>query len=109
MGVDERERHLLHQRLEHLLGPAEAATLMTLLLPVDWSEVASKQDLRELEARLTATLHETIYTSMLAMNRSTILAVVGSVLGSTTCRWRPPASAGDVTTVMVAPSRQTEG
>lgn len=84
MGVDERERHLLHQRLEHLLGPAEAATLMTLLLPVDWSEVASKQDLRELEARLTATLQKTIYTSVLAMNRSTILAVVGSVLGSTT-------------------------
>ncbi len=84
MGVDERERHLLHQRLEHLLGPAEAATLMTLLLPVNWSEVASKQDLRELEARLTATLQKTIYTSVLAMNRSTILAVVGSVLGSTT-------------------------
>jgi hypothetical protein len=46
MGVDERERHRLHQRLELLLGRAEAATLMTLLPPVDWSEVGTKQDLR---------------------------------------------------------------
>ncbi len=84
MGVDERGRHRLHQRLELLLGRAEAATLMTLLPPVDWSEVGTKQDLRELEARLAAMLHETIHTNMLAMNRSTILAVVGSVVGSTT-------------------------
>lgn len=128
MGVDERDRHLLHQRLESVLGPGEAATLMTLLPPLDWSEVATKQDLRELEARLTGnmseldarltgemrelearltgsmreldarltgqmhelearitgTVHETIASTMLSMNRSTILAVVGSVLGSTT-------------------------
>lgn len=57
---------------------------MTLLPPASWREVATKQDLSQLEARLTATLHETISTSMFAMNRSTILAVVGSVLGSTT-------------------------
>ncbi len=84
MGVDERDRHLLHQRLEAVLGPGEAATLMTLLPPLDWSEVATKQDLRELETRLTGTVHETIASTMLSTNRSTILAVVGSVLGSTT-------------------------
>ena len=84
MDVDERARYTLHQRLEQVLGPAEAATLMTLVPPADWSEVATKRDLAELEARLIATVHETIHTSMVAMNRSTVLAVVGSVLGSTT-------------------------
>ena len=79
---------------------------MTLVPPAGWSEVATKRDLAELEARLTAsshelearftaavqelktrliaTVHETIHSSMLAMNRSTILAVVGSVSGSAT-------------------------
>ncbi len=29
MAIDERERHRLHERLDEVLGPEEAATLMS--------------------------------------------------------------------------------
>ena len=52
MAVDERSRHELYVRLESMLGRAEADTLMSLLPPVGWADVATRQDLAQLEARL---------------------------------------------------------
>lgn len=105
MTVDERSRHLLHQTLEDVLGTEQAATLMTHLPPVGWADVATKRDLdahtamtkRDLDAleerfdarldalehRIIATLHKTLSNTLVATNRTTVLAVVGSVLGST--------------------------
>jgi hypothetical protein len=54
MAVDERSRHELHGKLEQLLGPKEAGTLMSYLPPVGWADVATKRDLDELEGRLRA-------------------------------------------------------
>jgi hypothetical protein len=45
MTIDERTRHQLHGRLEEILGPDEAATLMSYLPPVGWADVATKHDL----------------------------------------------------------------
>jgi hypothetical protein len=45
MTIDERTRHQLHGRLEEILGPEEAATLMSYLPPVGWADVATKHDL----------------------------------------------------------------
>jgi hypothetical protein len=53
MAIDERSRHALHAKLEELLGPQEAATLMEHLPPVGWADVATKRDLDQ-----TATLIE---------------------------------------------------
>ena len=52
MVVDERSRHELYRRLEELLGPEGATTLMEHLPPVGWADVATKHDLVGLEARL---------------------------------------------------------
>jgi hypothetical protein len=50
MPVDDRSRINLHRRLETVLGPEEADTVMAHLPPVTWNEVATKDDLRSLEA-----------------------------------------------------------
>ncbi len=54
MALDERSRHALYQKLEQVLGPEEATTLMQHLPPVGWADVATKEDLHQLEARLGA-------------------------------------------------------
>jgi hypothetical protein len=48
MAVDERRRHLLYRRLEEVLGPDEAGTLMDHLPPVGWADVARRSDLEML-------------------------------------------------------------
>jgi len=52
MAIDERSRHDLFVRLESVLGPDEAATLMEHLPPVGWADVATKHDLDQLETRI---------------------------------------------------------
>jgi hypothetical protein len=54
MTIDERSRHELFTRLEEVLGPEPAATLMSHLPPVGWADVATKHDLDQLEQRLDA-------------------------------------------------------
>ena len=50
MVIDGRARHVLHQRLEEILGPDEAATLMEHPPPVGWADVATKRDLDQPQA-----------------------------------------------------------
>jgi hypothetical protein len=52
MSISEQSRHQLYQRLEEILGPGPAATLMEHLPPVGWADVATKRDLEALESRL---------------------------------------------------------
>jgi hypothetical protein len=52
MVLDERSRHELYLRLEEVLGPEAATTLMEHLPPVGWADVALKRDLDALEHRL---------------------------------------------------------
>jgi hypothetical protein len=52
MSIDERRRHALYERLEAVLDPEHADTLMELLPPVGWADVATKQDLLALEQRM---------------------------------------------------------
>jgi hypothetical protein len=54
MAVDERRRKALYDALEQRIGPQEATTLMELLPPVGWADVATKEDLHQLERRLDA-------------------------------------------------------
>ena len=53
MVVDERSRHELYRRLEEVLGPDAATTLIEHLPPVGWADVATKHDLAGLEERIT--------------------------------------------------------
>jgi hypothetical protein len=52
MSISEQSRHELYRRLEEILGPGPAATLMEHLPPVGWADVATKRDLEALETRL---------------------------------------------------------
>ena len=52
MVVDERSRHQLYRRLEEVLGPEAATTLIEHLPPVGWADVATRHDLASLEQRI---------------------------------------------------------
>ena len=52
MSTNDKARLELHRRLESVLGAEEAMTLMSHLPPVTWDQVATKDDLRVLEASL---------------------------------------------------------
>ena len=60
MTVDDRTRLNLHRKLDTVLGPEEADTLMTHLPPATWSDrsdVATKDDVRTLETTLRSEMH----------------------------------------------------
>lgn len=50
MAIDERARHDLYRRAAEALGPPQADTLMSLLPPVGWADVVTKD---HLDQRLT--------------------------------------------------------
>jgi len=52
MSTNDKARLELHRRLEEVLGAEEASTLMSHIPPVTWDQVATKDDLRALEASL---------------------------------------------------------
>ncbi|WP_420639605.1 hypothetical protein [Candidatus Poriferisocius sp.] len=53
-ALSERRRFALMDRLIEELGEEEAETLMASLPPVAWADLATKDDLRNLEDRLSA-------------------------------------------------------
>ena len=53
MAITDETRHHLYQRLEEVLGPEEATTLMQHLPPAGWADVATKHDLDHLQTVLT--------------------------------------------------------
>jgi hypothetical protein len=54
MATTEHARHQLYRRLTEIIGPDEADTLMELLPPTGWAEVATKTDLRSLGDEVNA-------------------------------------------------------
>lgn len=52
MAVTEKQRHDPFTKFEETLGTEHAVTMMELLPPVGWADVATKQDLAHLEARM---------------------------------------------------------
>ena len=81
MAVTEESRYQLFQRLEELLGPEKVATLMELLPPVGWADVATKRDLDQLrdalDARIDGLGHE-LRAEMFREQRNQTLAIIGS-------------------------------
>jgi hypothetical protein len=77
MTITEQSRHELHQRLDQVLGPEEATTLMEHLPPTGWREVATKHDLECLEMKLSSKVDQAIA----AQTRFLAIANIGSILG----------------------------
>ena len=85
MGVDERARHRLYLKLEQVLGPEEAGTLMNHLPPTGFAEMATKDDLGRLEERLSArmeTLEHRLTAQMHKLARQLVMWTSGMVLAA---------------------------
>ena len=83
MALDERARHELFLRLEQALGPESAGTLMELLPPVGWADVATKRDLDALRHQLLADFRGELLAQSNAINsqmETLILVNVGTVV-----------------------------
>jgi len=57
MAITESSRHHLHQRLDEVLGPDDATTLMEHLPPIGWADVATKRDLGLLDDKVDGVEH----------------------------------------------------
>ena len=68
MALDERARHELFLRLERALGPESAETLMELLPPVGWADVATKRDLDALRHQVLADFRGELLAQSNALN-----------------------------------------
>lgn len=82
MALDERARHELFLRLEQILGRNPAETLMEMMPPVGWADVATKRDLDALEQRVDLRFEaldqkfETLEHKLLAAFRGELLSAV---------------------------------
>jgi hypothetical protein len=56
MAITEEARHRLYQRLEAVLGPEDATTLMEHLPPMGWADVAElRADVAHLDLKIDST------------------------------------------------------
>ena len=89
MAIDERSRHELYVRLEGVLGPEAASTLMEHLPPVGWADVATKRDLDVVtdridqrfeawEYKILATFRGELQAALTAQTRQFTIALVGT-------------------------------
>ena len=101
MAVDDRTRLNLHRKLQAVLGPEEADTLMAHLPPVTWHDVATKDDLRVLAAEIRLELRTEI--SDVRTGLADVRAEIGQAIDRQT-RWMVTFIAG-WSTLMVAAAR----
>lgn len=101
MAVNEPERQDLYRGLQELMGDRRAETMMKLLPPTGWGDVATRRDLeahqvatrRDLEAHQRATelalaamksdINAQIWRTALVVNLPTLLAAVGLTFAAT--------------------------
>src|SRR5437870_7806355 len=93
LAIDEESRHRLYGRLEEVLGQHEATTLMEMVRPQGWDEIATKADLAMLKADLAqheARLDHRISSAVTTQTRTFIvsnasmlagLAAIAAILG----------------------------
>jgi hypothetical protein len=93
MVLDERARHQLFLRLEEVLGAQPAETLMEMMPPVGWADVATKRDLDQglelLKHELLAAFRGELLNAITAQTniisaqtRTLVLANLGAVLST---------------------------
>lgn len=81
MAVTEESRYQLFQRFEELLGREGVATLMELLPPVGWADVATKRDLDHVQSALDARIDRLgveLRAEMFREQRNQTLAIIGA-------------------------------
>ena len=78
MAVTERRRHELFKWFEEQMGEERASTMIELMPPTGFAELATKQDLAELEARLVGSLTRSFITWLLA-SQATVVAATAAM------------------------------
>lgn len=78
--IDERSRLQLAEAAKRAFGDDEGITLMELLPPVGWADVATKADLLSLEHRLEAKFERGLRTMLLAMMSLYITGFVATIV-----------------------------
>ena len=91
MEITEYERHQLFAWFEAEMGQERAATMVNLLPPAGFAEVATKRDLADLEARLADRMDQRFAESETRLTRTFVgwmltsqavmIAVVGLLVG----------------------------
>ena len=91
MVLDERSRHELYLKLEEVLGPEQASTLMEMLPPVGWADVATKRDLdalavsfESLQNGLLAALRKEMNDQLRSIHASNLATMLGTATLSAT-------------------------
>ena len=86
MSVSEQERHELYVAMESVIGTERATTMMSLLPPAGWGDVATRRDLDDLEHRFEAKLERglreqtrTVIFSLLASQATLTASIVAAV------------------------------
>jgi hypothetical protein len=76
MTISEQQRLHLFKTLEQRLGDDDAATMMELLPPVGWADVARKDDLDALAGRLRAEVKADLLELEVRLQRSILTTVL---------------------------------
>jgi len=85
MALDERARHQLHRKLEEVLGAEQASTLMEMLPPVGWADVATKRDLDALRSEMSLrfeALEHRLRAEIATSARTSLIAHIGTTIGA---------------------------
>jgi hypothetical protein len=94
MAIDEAKRHDLHESARRVHGTEVGDTLMEMLAPVGWADVATKRDLdhlrasmdlrfETLEIKLTSAVNDAVRGSEHRILVSMFATVLTAVLGGT--------------------------
>ncbi len=78
MAVTERQRHELFKWFEEQMGEERASTMIELMPPTGFAELATKQDLAELETRLVGSLTSSFVTWLL-LSQATVVAAMAAM------------------------------
>lgn len=74
MAVTERRRHEFFKWFEEQMGEERAATMIELMPPTGFAELATKQDLAELEVSLTRS-----FITWLLATQATVVAAMAAM------------------------------
>ena len=75
MAVTERQRHELFKWFEEQMGEERASTMIELMPPTGFAELATKQDLAELEVSLTKS-----FVTWLLASQATVVAAMAALI-----------------------------
>lgn len=82
--MGEQRRHRMYRRLEEVLGEEAAGTLIEHLPRATWADLATKDELRQMEERLTDRFERTLVEKLNQQTRAIVLLMAGLLVSVAT-------------------------